>query len=47
MVFVVSFYALPFIFLWDAEVAKFFPPTRFVPASKLKEFQTLGLSDRV
>jgi hypothetical protein len=35
MVFVVSFYALPLLWFWDTEVAKFFPPTRFVPGFEL------------
>jgi hypothetical protein len=44
MFFVVSFYALPLLFLWDLEIAKFFPPTGFVPASNLRVFQGLDLS---
>jgi hypothetical protein len=44
MFFVVSFYALPLLFLWDREIARFFPPARFVPASNLQTFQGLGLS---
>lgn len=41
MIFVVSFYALPFFFIWDREISKFFAPTRLERATGA--FQTLGL----
>lgn len=44
MIFVVSFYALPILIFWDAAIAKFFPPTRLVPASSTNKIQILDLS---
>lgn len=44
MIFVVSFYALPVLWFWDAEIAKFFPPTRLIPELNLRTFQMLGLN---
>ena len=42
LIFVVSFYALPVLVLWDTIVFKLFPPTKFeVVASP---FQTLGIN---
>jgi hypothetical protein len=42
LIFVVSFYALPVLFLWDVIVFKLFPPTRFESVSS--PFQTLGIN---
>lgn len=41
LIFVVSFYALPVLVLWDLIVFRLFPPTKFeaVPS----QFQTLGI----
>jgi hypothetical protein len=40
--FVVSFYALPLLMLWDVIVFKLFPPKKSVRVSSL--FQTLGIN---
>src|ERR1035437_5177345 len=42
LIFVVSFYALPVLFLWDVIVFKLYPPTRFESVSS--PFQTLGIN---
>jgi hypothetical protein len=42
LIFVVSFYALPMLFLWDVIVFKLFPPTKFESVSS--PFQTLGIN---
>jgi hypothetical protein len=42
LIFVVSFYALPILVLWDVIVFKFFPPKKFEAVSG--PFQTLGIN---
>jgi len=42
LIFVVSFYALPVLVLWDVIVFKLFPPKKFDPVSG--PFQTLGIN---
>ena len=42
LIFVVSFYALPMLVLWDVIVFKFFPPKKFELVSS--SFQTLGIN---
>jgi predicted RNA-binding Zn-ribbon protein involved in translation (DUF1610 family) len=42
LIFVVSFYALPVLVLWDVIVFKLFPPKQFEPVSG--PFQTLGIT---
>ncbi len=45
VIFVVSFYQLPLLFLWDLIVRDFFLPTKFEAAPSLS-FQTLGLNSK-
>ncbi len=44
VIFVVSFYALPVMILWDLVVRDFFLPKKIVPATST--FQTLGLTSK-
>jgi predicted RNA-binding Zn-ribbon protein involved in translation (DUF1610 family) len=41
LIFVVSFYALPMLVLWDTIVFRLFPPTKFEAVAS--QFQTLGI----